>query len=387
MLCREVPEALQTLGIDALLCDQMEAAGGLVAEDAGLLYISVACALPVNREPGIPLPVMPMAYGQGLRFSRMYDGSERVYDAVTRPLRRVIADNANAFGLSPRDGLHDCLSPYAQISQTVPGFELPRRALPAHFHHVGPLRAPASPQDELDFPVMEDQPLVFASLGTLQGHRFRVFKRIARACRRLDAKLLLAHCGGLSAAQARSLEREGATWVTDFAPQRAALARADVAVTHGGLNTVMDALSARTPMLVLPIAFDQPGVATRVVHAGVGLRASPTFASSRALARKLNDLLNGSRYIAPLDRLGLEVDAAGGAQPPPTSSSESLPRVGRPGGWAAYDNAALRSDPGGWRPGQWPDCAASQARAAVASPADAGARCPPRRQSHLVVSR
>ncbi|MHB0774849.1 glycosyltransferase [Halomonas sp. WWR20] len=312
MLCREAPAALQTLGIDALLCDPMEAAGGLMAEAAGLPYASVACALPVNREPGVPLAVMPMAYGQGPRFAQMYTNSERIYDALMTPLRRVIAGHAAAFGLSPRDGLHDCLSPYAQLSQTVPGFELPRRALPAHFHHVGPLRSPAMGPEALGIPVANDRPLVLASLGTLQGHRYPLFRRIARACRRLDVQLLLAHCGGLEAAQARSLEREGATWVVDVVPQRAALAQADAVITHGGLNTVMDALMTRTPMLVLPIAFDQPGVAARIDHAGVGLRASPRFASSRILSAKLDELLHDKRFTPPLARLGAEVDAVGG---------------------------------------------------------------------------
>jgi len=44
MLCRELPAALQTLRIDALIADQMEAAGGLVAEAVGLPFVSVACA-------------------------------------------------------------------------------------------------------------------------------------------------------------------------------------------------------------------------------------------------------------------------------------------------------------------------------------------------------
>jgi zeaxanthin glucosyltransferase len=45
------------------------------------------------------------------------------------------------------------------------------------------------------------RPFVFASLGTLQGQRFGLFRRIAKACRRLDAQLLVAHCGGLDAAR------------------------------------------------------------------------------------------------------------------------------------------------------------------------------------------
>ncbi|MFD2190957.1 glycosyltransferase [Pistricoccus aurantiacus] len=313
MLCREVPRAIETLQIDALLCDQMEAAGGLVGEAMGLPYISVACALPINREPGLPLPVMPMSYQDDPRRQRIYAGSERVYDDLMKPHRRVVARHAAAFGLSPRDGLHECLSPYAQISQTVSGFDFPRRALPKNFYHVGPLRAAPTEEPDLDIPIAQDRPLVFASLGTLQGHRFGVFRRIARACRRIEVQLLLAHCGGLNSNQEQVLEREGATWVRDFVPQRAALARANAVVSHGGLNTVMDALLAHTPILVLPLAFDQPGVAARVVHAGVGLKASARFSNQRALSDKLETLLTYSRFAHPLERLSDEVKAAGGA--------------------------------------------------------------------------
>lgn len=312
MLCRELPAVLSELQIDALICDQMEGAGGLVAEAAGLPYVSVACALPVNREPGIPLPVMPMAFGRGERHERIYAGSTRVYDWLMAPHRATIAAHARAFGLSPREGLHECLSSYAQISQTIAGFDFPRRNLPAHFHPVGPLRPAKTAQSRLELDIAQDRPLVFASLGTLLGQRFGLFRRIARACRRENVQLLLAHCGGLDARQAEALKSEGATWVTDFAPQQAALERADAVISHGGLNTVLDALAARTPILALPLAFDHPGAASRVVHAGVGLRASARFASSRELGTKLRRLLDEPGFKAPLEKLGAEVDAAGG---------------------------------------------------------------------------
>lgn len=314
MLCQELPPLLRALNVDALLCDQMEAAGGLVAEAARLPFVSVACALPVNREPGIPLPVMPMAYGVDERSRQMYQGSTQVYDWMMGRHRRVIAEQAQALGLSPRDGLHQCLSPLAQISQTVSGFEFPRLELPTHFHHVGPLRAEASAEPPLPFEVEGDRPMVFASLGTLQGQRYSLFRRITRACRMLDVQLLLAHCKGLNGAQARALELEGATWVTDFAPQRAALARADAVVSHGGLNTVMDALVARTPILALPIAFDQAGVAARVCHAGVGLKASSRWCGSRTMSGLLGRVLDEPSFADNLDRLGREVEAAGGTQ-------------------------------------------------------------------------
>lgn len=314
MLCRELPGAFASLGIDCVLADQMEAAGSLAAQGAGIPFFSVACALPVNREPAVPLPVMPFRYDASERGMQMVQGSARVYDWIMGPHSKVVAQWAATFGLSPRSMLHECLSPLAQISQTVAGFDFPRHALPASFHHVGPLRTRQPTQVTSAMPpVAPGRPFIFASLGTLQGQRFGLFKRIAQAARKVDAQLLVAHCGGLDAAQERALVRAGATWVTDFAPQAAVLARADAVVSHAGLNTVMDAIVARTPILALPIAFDQPGAASRVCHAGIGVCGSARWSGAATLARMLDQLLTQPHFATHLDALAGEVAAAGGA--------------------------------------------------------------------------
>lgn len=314
MLCAELPEAVTALHVDALICDQMEAAGGLVAEALGLPFVSVACALPVNREPGMPLPVMPFPWEDDPRMLKVYGTSARIYDALMAPHGRVLAKRAKAFGLPPRRGLHEYLSNLAQLSQTLPGLDFPRRALPACFHHVGPLRTPSRLlADDQPWPVERERPFVFASLGTLQGHRYGLFRRIAKACKALDVQLLIAHCGGLDAAQGDRLKQLGATWVTDFANQPQVLRQANAVISHAGLNTVMDAVVARTPILALPVAFDQPGVAARVQHAGLGLHA---WHRSRwqTISQRLDVLLSEGEFSGRLATLDQELQLAGGAQ-------------------------------------------------------------------------
>ncbi len=313
MLCREAPLVLSNLGVEAVIADQMEPAGALVAESLGLPYVSVACALPFNREPRVPLPVMPWRYQPTPWGEQLNQHSARVYDWMMRPHGDVIAAHAEVFGLSPRQTLSECLSPLLQISQTPAGFDFPRQALPAHVHAVGPLRMPLRDEPALDLPLDTRRPFVFASLGTLQGHRFGLFQRIARACRALDVQLLLAHCGGLDARQAQRLQRDGATWVTAFAPQRAVLAKAQAVITHAGLNTVLDALEAGVPVLALPIAFDQPGVAARVEYAGVGLRLNHRLARSRSIGDALLRLLNEPGFRERAGALGRDVRLSGGA--------------------------------------------------------------------------
>jgi MGT family glycosyltransferase len=261
---------------------------------------------------------MPFAYGDSEQARQVVEGSTRVYDWMMGPHREVIEAASRRLGIVPRGALHECLSPLAQVSQTIEAFDFPRRALPSHFHHVGPLRASVDVGDAgaaapAPMPQPEPgRPFVFASLGTLQGQRLGLFKRIARACRRLDAQLLVAHCGGLNAAQEQALRRAGASWVCAFAPQQEALARADAVVSHAGLNTVLDAIAARTPILALPIAFDQPGAASRILHAGVGLRASPRLAGAATIERQLRRLLQEPQFRERLDVLGADLAQAGG---------------------------------------------------------------------------
>ncbi|WP_110687723.1 glycosyltransferase [Salinicola aestuarinus] len=338
MLCRTLPAAFQRFGIDGVIADQMEAAGGLVAEGLNLPFVSVACALPVEREAGLPLPVMPFRYAADARSLKMYAASETIYDRLMRPHARVIAAHAEALGLTPRRALHDCLSPLARLSQMPAALDFPRRDWPAHGHTVGPLRTPTGERPRAGkWPAEPKRPLVFASLGTLQGHRYRLFARIARACRRLGATLVIAHCGGLSPERAARLERLGTTFVTDFADQRATLAQADAVITHGGLNTVVDAIVADTPILVIPLAFDQPGVAARVAYHGVGETLS-RFAGHRRIAGALAALLASPSYRQRLAAVRRELTPADGA----TQAAAIVERAiatGRP-----QTNATLRPE-------------------------------------------
>jgi zeaxanthin glucosyltransferase len=91
------------------------------------------------------------------------------------------------------------------------------------------------------------------------------------------------------------------------------LARATLAVTHAGLNTVLDALSFGVPMLAVPIAFDQPGVAARIVHAGAGERLSHATLTVAKVKAALERLLSTPSYRQRAGMLGEEIARAGGA--------------------------------------------------------------------------
>lgn len=308
MFCREAPDVLRRIRADAVIADQVEAGGGLVAEHLGLPWVSVAVTLPINREMSIPPPYVSWRYMAGEKGLRRNRGGWRVADFLLRGVNRAIARNARMLGLPRRSRLEDCLSPCLQLSQTVPGVDFPRRELPSCFRHVGPLKGPRA--GSISLPRGDDRPLVYCTLGTLQGSRSEVFRKVADACAQLDLRLLMTHGGLGDRAWAEDLP--GRPMVFDWVPQEAVLREADMVVCHGGMNSVLDALAAGLPMVIMPLAFEQSAVAARLEHAGVARVVSPR-ASSRRLAEAIAEVRRNPVYRERAGAVRRQILEAGGA--------------------------------------------------------------------------
>jgi zeaxanthin glucosyltransferase len=306
-LCRHAPGLLGDLGVEAILADQTEPAGALLARHRALPYLSVASALPTDPDPAIPPPYLGWPFDPSPRGLKRNRGGARVADLVLGPQRRVVRRWSETFalpGAPPERGL----SPHGTLSQTVDSFDFPRTG--NRIFAVGPFRG-ADPEWIAPLRRTEERPLVFASFGTLQGHRLELFRRIAEACRRLGLRLAIAHCGLLTAAEAATIDAE---LVADFLPQRAILREADVCVTHAGLNTVMDALEMGVPCLAIPFAFDQPGVAARLSYRGAGLALAPRRLTTWRVETALARLLADPAFALAARRIGADIRSGGGSR-------------------------------------------------------------------------
>ena len=67
MLFRDAPAAIRDEGIDALIVDQIEMAGGTVAEHLGLPFVSAAVAVPINLDSSVPPFIFPWPHRAGMR--------------------------------------------------------------------------------------------------------------------------------------------------------------------------------------------------------------------------------------------------------------------------------------------------------------------------------
>ena len=308
MIAREAPDAFRALGIDAVVADQMEPAAGLVAEHLRLPFVTTATGLPINREPAVPPPYVAWPYDPSERGVWKNTGGYRVSDWLMKGVGDVIEHHAARLGVPPRRRADEGFSAHAQLAQSVAGLDFPRAELPDSFHYLGPFR---DSDGEWVLPEPDGRPLVFCSLGSLQGSRAAIFHKVAAVSADLGLRLIVAHGGRLAPDAIARLP--GDPLVYDFVPQRAVLRQCALAITHAGFNTVLDAMSFGVPLVAIPLAFEQPATAARLARAGVADIVPKRFSRAR-LRIAVERVLGNSSYRENAARVQAEIATAGGVQ-------------------------------------------------------------------------
>jgi len=306
------PTATRAAGITALLVDQASFPGGTVADELKIPFATVCNALLLHSEPAVP-PFFTHWQPQDSWLARTrnriaWAGLNRLY----APILARIQNQRRKLGLPIPPRIADAWSDRLQISQQPEVFEFPRHELPKHVRLVGPLRLPGGyPPVPFPWERLNGRPLIYASLGTLQNRIAGTFRVIAEACDGLDVQLVISTGHGVAPDTLGELP--GHPIVVPYAPQLDLLRRSAVAVTHAGLNTVLDALSTGIPMMAIPITNEQPGVAARVAWLGAGEAITHKSLTPQALCGAVVRILSDPSYRAAAERIRDSIKTGGGA--------------------------------------------------------------------------
>jgi MGT family glycosyltransferase len=116
--------------------------------------------------------------------------------------------------------------------------------------------------------------------------------------------------------------------------------RLSAVVSHGGLNTVCEALAHGVPLVVAPIKDDQPINAAQVEGAGAGIRVRFARAGPEELRAAVLAVLDDPAYRAAAGRVRDSFAAAGGAE----AAARHLERLASPAGDPTNRSEADRED-------------------------------------------
>ena len=308
---RYAPEAIRTAGIEALLVDQASPAGGTVAEHTNIPFISVCSAVMLNRDITVPPFVTSWNYEptwQGILRNR---AGYALLAQIGKPIGTVIQTYRQQWNLPSTYSPNSEYSQLAQISQQPAELEFPRQDLPKYFHFTGPYHYSGS-REAIPFPYekLTGQPLIYASMGTLQNRLLWVFQMIAEACVGLDAQLVISLGGGNSPESLPELP--GNPLVVGYAPQLELLKKATLTITHAGMNTTLESLTNGVPMVAIPVTNDQPGIAARIAWAGSGEAIPLKKMSVKKLQGMIKQVLTEDSYKKNALRLQEAIKQAGG---------------------------------------------------------------------------
>jgi zeaxanthin glucosyltransferase len=157
---------------------------------------------------------------------------------------------------------------------------------------------------------LENAPLIFCSLGTnshtLPGSA-RFFRVLVRALLARPQYCAIIQTGAACGPEDLDFVPDN-VHLEFWVPQLTVLEKAAVMVTAGGLGSIKEAIYSRTPLIVFPGGYDQPGNAARVSYHGLGLRGDMESITPSKLAKMIDYILeNRSTYLGRLDGMRSQV--------------------------------------------------------------------------------
>lgn len=150
-------------------------------------------------------------------------------------------------------------------------------------------------------------PRVGVTLGTILPGRLDTMTAILDGLERLDVDVAATVGPGLDPAAIGP--RSPRTHVERYVPMSLLLPTCDALVFHAGSGTMLAALAIGLPLVLLPVAADQPENADRCVAAGVGIALEPDGRAADDVERATRMLLEEPRWRAAAARVRDEIAA------------------------------------------------------------------------------
>ena len=294
---RTLPNLLSSTDIDALVVDNYDFYGEIIPMRLGMPYAIVSNALHFDYSGYTPLCVFDWAH------ENTPEARKRNREGVSKFTQMLICSNAELIAKAERAGIRanwadpsSLFSDRPWITQCPREFDFESSHWPKQFYYAGPFH---DGKGRPDFPFPWDQltgePIVYASMGTVQNGNPDLFSTIAAAVSKHQGlQLVLAIGNILRPEQIGSVPNNAI--VVNNAPQLELLKKASVCITHAGFNTVLEALTQGVPQIAIPVTNDQPGVAARIADKKTGKTTFLDGLDESNLSALLDEVINNHVY-------------------------------------------------------------------------------------------
>ncbi|MEE1125613.1 MAG: macrolide family glycosyltransferase [Acutalibacteraceae bacterium] len=269
-----VCEHMQRLQPDCIVADSMAVWGKAVALKLGIPFVSSTTTFAFNQHSA---KIMKKGIGElfGMLFSmpKVNKQIKRLQDKGY-PVKSIldIIQNDNETNT---------------IVYTSPQFQPCSETFSDKYSFVGPSVRPATENI-----LKTKDKLIYISLGTVINNSLDFYKKCISAFADTDYQVIMS-VGNLIDIKDLGNIPDNFT-VKSFVDQIAVLNKADVFLSHCGMNSVSESLYYQVPLVMYPQTSEQSGVATRVEQLEAGLRIKKLSAES--IREAVETVMNTSTY-------------------------------------------------------------------------------------------
>ena len=265
---------MKKLQPDCIVADSMAVWGKAVALKLGIPFVSSTTTFAFNQHSA---KIMKQSVGELFRmiFSMGKIGKEikRLQDKgyPVKSVLDIIQNDENTH----------------TVVYTSPEFQPCAETFTDKYAFVGPSIRPA--QSEIE---KTKEKLVYISMGTVNNDMLPFYKKCIAALGQTDYQVILSVGNLVSVEQFGELPEN--VKIFSSVDQITVLQKADVFLSHCGMNSVNESLFFSVPLVMLPQTPEQGGVATRVAQLGAGKKLEKTDADE--IRKAVEEVLANSSY-------------------------------------------------------------------------------------------
>ena len=270
----KVCEDMKRMKPDCIVADSMAVWGKAVAMKLGIPFVSSTTTFAFNKYSA---KIMKQNIGE---LFKMIFSMPKIQKDIARlqnkgyPVKNILDIIQND------DNTHT-------IVYTSPEFQPFSETFSDKYAFVGPSIRPVTCEIE-----KTRDKLVYISMGTVNNDMFPLYQQLIETFAGTDYQVILSVGSLVPMDQFGKLPENISVY--ESVDQIAVLRKADVFVSHCGMNSVNESLYFGVPLIMLPQTSEQSGVANRVSQLGAGIRPEKMDAAS--ILNMVDSVINDGTY-------------------------------------------------------------------------------------------
>ncbi len=269
-VCKEMEE----LNPDIIVADSMALWGKAVALKLGIPFVSSTTTFAFNKHSA---KIMKQGIGDLLK---MLFAMPKTSKQVKRLRDKGYPVNNIIDIIGNDDNTHT-------IVYTSSEFQPCSETFSEKYAFVGPSVRPATDKTEKN----KDK-LIYISMGTVNNDMLHFYRSCISSLENTDYQVIMSVGNQVSLEDFGNIPENISVYT--HVDQIAVLEKADVFVSHCGMNSVNESLYFEVPLVMLPQTSEQKGVAERVLELGAGIK--PDKANGDSVLCAINKIFSDDTY-------------------------------------------------------------------------------------------